>query len=85
MHCPRHQKEDTEVAKSNNLADPLENETAKGTFIMVLVPVLDMSPFDPEHSTAVLEKAKSWGFDEEGPNSRWRKKIRKEIYCFLNI
>ena len=30
---------------------------------MPLVPVLDLSQFDPEYSTADLEKAESWGFE----------------------
>ena len=73
MHCLGHQKEDTEMAGGNNLADRAAKEADKGTFIMPLVPVLDLSQFDPEYSTADLKKAKGWGFDEEGPDSRWRK------------
>ena len=73
MHCPRHQKENTKVAKGNNLAEWAAKEAAKVIFIMLLVPVLDLSQFDPEYSTADLEKAKGWGFDEEGPDSRWKK------------
>ena len=38
-------------------------------FRIPLVPVLDLSQFDPEYSTADLERAKGWGFDEEGPDS----------------
>lgn len=48
MHCLGHQKEDTEVAKGNNLADQTAKEAAKRTFIMLLVPVLDLLQFDPE-------------------------------------
>ena len=59
MHHPGHQKEDTEVAKENNLANQAMKEIAKGTFIMPLVPVLDLSQFEPEYSTADLENAKS--------------------------
>lgn len=69
MHCPGHQTEDTEVPKGNNLADGAGKEAAKGTFIMPLLPVLDLSHFDPEYSSAVLEKAKGWGCDEEDPDS----------------
>ena len=43
-------------------------------FIMPLVPVLALSQFDPEYSTAGLEKAQGWGFDEEGPDNGWRNK-----------
>ena len=57
-HCPRHQKEDTEVARGNNLAEWAAKEAAKGMFIMPLVPVLDMSQFDLEYSNADLQKAK---------------------------
>ena len=42
-------------------------------FIMPLVPVLDLSQFDPEYLSADLEKAESWGFDEEGVHNGWRK------------
>ena len=48
MHCPGHQKEDTEVAKGNNLAEWAAKEAAKGMFRIPLVPVLDMSQFDLE-------------------------------------
>ena len=48
---------------------------------MPLVPVLDLSQFDPEYSTADLEKAKGWGFDEEGPDSGW-KKNKKGVILF---
>ena len=41
-------------------------------YVMPLVPVLDLSQLDVEYSTTDLEKAKGWGFDEEGPNSRCR-------------
>ena len=41
-----HQKEDTEMAKGNNLADGAVKEAAKGTFIMPLGPVLDLSQFE---------------------------------------
>ena len=58
MHCPGHQKEDTEVARGNNLAEWAAKEAAKGMFRMPLVPVLDMSQFDLEYSSADLEKAK---------------------------
>ena len=58
MHCPRHQKENTKVAKGNNLAEWAAKEVAKGMFRIPLVPVLDMSQFDLEYSTADLEKAK---------------------------
>ena len=40
---------------------------------MPLVPVLDLSQFDPEYSTADLEKTKGLGFDEEGSDSGWRR------------
>ena len=36
---------------------------------MPLVPVLDLSQFDPEYLTVNLEEAESWGFDEEGTDS----------------
>ena len=38
-----------------------QKKSAKGTFTMPFVPVLDLSQFDPEYLTADLEKAKSWG------------------------
>ena len=82
MHCPGHQKEDTEVARGNSLADRAVKEAAKGTFIMSLIPVLDLSQFDLEFLTVDLEKAESWGFDEKGADG---KRIRKELYSFLNI
>ena len=81
MHCPGHQKEATEVARGNNLAEWAAKEAAKGMFIMPLVPVLDMSQFDLEYSTADLEKAKGWGFDEEGPDSRWKKNKKGAMLC----
>ena len=34
IHNPGHQKEDTEVARGNNLADQTVKEAAKGTFII---------------------------------------------------
>ena len=40
---------------------------------MPLVPVLDLSQFDPEYSTADLEKGKGCGFEEESPDSIWKK------------
>ena len=55
------------------MADWAAKEAAKGTFIMPLLPALDLSQFDPEYSTADLEKVKSWGFDEEGLDSGWKK------------
>ena len=58
MHYPGHQKEDTEVARGNNLAEWAAKEAAKGMFRIPLVPVLDMSQFDLEYSNADLEKAK---------------------------
>ena len=58
MHCPGHQKEDTEVARGINLAEWAAKEAAKGMFRIPLVPVLDMSQFDLEYSNADLEKAK---------------------------
>ena len=73
MHCPGHQKEGTEGARGNNLADRAAKEAAKGMCVVPLVPALDLSQFDPEYSTADLKKPKGWGFDEEGPDSRWRK------------
>ena len=76
MHCLGHQKEDTEVARGSNLAEQAAKEAAKGMFIMHLVPVLDLSQFDPEYLTADLEKAKGWGFDEEGPDSGWKKNMK---------
>ena len=71
-HCPRHQKEDSKVAGGSNVAERAAKEAAKGMFIMPLVPVLDLSQFDPEYSSADLEKAKGWDFNE-GPESRWKK------------
>ena len=61
------------MARRNNLAAPAVKEAAKGMFIMPLVPVLDLSQFDPELLTADLQKAESWGFDEKGADSGWRK------------
>ena len=61
------------MAGGNNVADWAAKEAAKGTFIMPLLPALDLSQFDPEYLTADLEKAESWGFDEEGADSGWRK------------
>ena len=58
MHCPGHQKEDTEVARGNNLAEWAAKEVAKGMFRIPLVPVLDMSQFGLEYSNADLENAK---------------------------
>ena len=58
MHCLGHQKEDTDAARRNNLAEWAAKEAAKGIFIMPLVPVLDMSQFDPEYSTSNLEKVR---------------------------
>ena len=58
MHCPGHQKEDTEVAKGNNLAEWAAKEVAKGMFRIPLVPVLDMSQFGLEYSNADLENTK---------------------------
>ena len=73
MHYPGHQKEDTEMAKRNNLANQAVKESAKRMFIMPLVLVLDFSQFNTEYLTADLEKtAKIWGFDE-GADSGWRK------------
>ena len=43
MHCPEHQKEDTEMAGGSNLAERAAKEAAKGMYIMPLVPVLDLS------------------------------------------
>ena len=81
MHCPGHQEEDTDAARRNNLAEWAAKEAAKGIFIMPLVPVLDLSQFDPEYSTADLQKGKGWGFDEEGLVADG-KRLRKELYCF---
>ena len=39
---------------------------------MPLVPLLDLSQFDPEYQAADLEKAKGLGFDEEGLDSVWK-------------
>ena len=58
MHYPGHQKEDTEMAKRNNLANQAVKESAKRMFIMPLVLVLDFSQFNTEYLTADLEKAK---------------------------
>lgn len=69
MHFPRHQTEDTEMSKGNNLADGAAKEAAKGTFIMPLLSVLDLSYFYLEYSFAVLEKAKGWGCDEDDLDS----------------
>ena len=79
MHCPGHQKEDAEVARGNNLAEWAAKEVAKGMFIMPLVPVLDLSQFDPAYSTADFEKAESSGFDNEGVDSGWRKSKKGAI------
>ena len=68
MHYPGHQKEDTEVAKENIPVDQAAKEAAKGTFIILLLPVLDLSQFYPEYSTADLEKDKSWGFEPSVSN-----------------
>ena len=84
MHCAGHQRESTEAARGNNLADKAAKEAAKGGLIMPLIPVLDLSQFDSEYSTADLEKAKGLRFGEEVADSGW-KRIRKELYCFLNI
>ena len=46
---------------------------------MPVVPLLDLSQFDPEYLTADLEKAKSWGSDQEGADSRWRKNKKGSI------
>ena len=81
MHCPGHQKEDSKVAGGSNVAERAAKEAAKGMFIMPSVPVLDLSQCDPEYSTADLEKAKGWGFDEEGPDSGW-KKNKKGVILF---
>ena len=51
---------------------------------MPLVPVLDLSQFDPEFLTADLERGKSWGFAKKVLIVD-RERIRKELYCFLNI
>ena len=72
MHCEGHQRESTEAARGNNLADKAAKDAAKGGLIMPLIPVLDLSQCDLEYLTADLEKAKGWGFDEEGPNRRWK-------------
>ena len=81
MHCPRHWTEDTEVARGDNLADRAVKKAAKNMFIMPLVPVLDLSQCDPEYSTADLEKDKGWGFDEEGPDSGWKKHKKGATLC----
>ena len=39
MHCLEHQKEDTKVARGNNLAEWAAREAAKRMFITPLVPV----------------------------------------------
>lgn len=44
------------MAKGNNLANQTVKETAIRTFIMLLVPVLDMSQFDPVYLTVDFEK-----------------------------
>ena len=80
MHCLEHQKEDTKVARRSNLAEWEANKADKGMFIMPLVPVLDLSQFDPEYSSADLEKAKGWDFNE-GPESRWKKNKKGAIPC----
>ena len=51
------------MARGNNLANRAAKKAAKGTFIMPLVPVLDLPQFDPDYSTADLEEGKSWDFD----------------------
>ena len=81
LHCPGHQKEDSAVARGSNVAEQAAKEAAKGMFIMPLVPVLDLSQCDPEYSTADLEKAKGWGFDEEGPDSGWKKHKKGATLC----
>ena len=58
LHCPGHQKEDSKVAGGSNVAERAAKEAAKGMFRIPLVPVLDMSQFDLEYSSADLEKAK---------------------------
>lgn len=58
------------MPKGNSLADGAAKEAANGTCIMPLVPVLDLSQFDPEYSIAGLEKATCCGFDEDGPDRR---------------
>ena len=83
--CPRHQKEDAEVARENNLAGQAVKGSAKGTFIMPLVPVLASSQFDLEYLTADLEKAKSWGFDEEGPYNEWRRNKKGVLLLFEHL
>ena len=84
MHCPGHQKEVTEAVRGNSPTDQAAKEAAKGAFLMPLVPVLDLSQFDPEFLTADLERDKSWGFAEKVLIVD-RERIRKELYCFLNI
>ena len=79
MQCQGHQKEDTKVVRGNNLAERAAKEAAKGMFVMPLVPVLDLSQFDPEYCTVDLEKAKGWNFDEEGPDSGWKKNKKGAI------
>ena len=51
------------MATGNHLADQATEESGKGTFIMPLIPGLNLSQFDPEYLTADLEKTKSWGFE----------------------
>lgn len=46
------------MAKGNSLAHGPVKEAANGMCIMPLVPILDLSQFDPEYSIAGLEKAK---------------------------
>ena len=71
MHWSEYQKKDTEVARGNNLADWAVKEAARGTSIMPLVPVLDLSQFNPEYLTADLEKVRAGVFYEEDSESRW--------------
>ena len=46
---PRASERGHKVPRENNLADWAAKEAAKGMFIMPLVPVLDLSQFDPEY------------------------------------